>query len=80
LAKLELHINRSGRILDDLRTLRRLLFEERGSVGSTEFARNLVRAECTKQESTLSIRQQRLSIKCGGVLFVSTHNITFTQT
>lgn len=30
LAKLELHINRSRRILNDLRTLRRLLFEERG--------------------------------------------------
>jgi hypothetical protein len=27
--KLELHLNRSGRILNDLRTLRRLLFEER---------------------------------------------------
>ena len=30
LAKLELHVNRSRRILNDLRTLRRLLFEERG--------------------------------------------------
>jgi len=29
LAKLELHVNRSKRILDDLRILRRLLFEER---------------------------------------------------
>jgi hypothetical protein len=29
LAKLELHVNRSSRILNDLRTLRRLLFEER---------------------------------------------------
>ena len=29
LAKLELHVNRSKRILNDLRTLRRLLFEER---------------------------------------------------
>lgn len=28
-AKLELHVNRSSRILNDLRTLRRLLFEER---------------------------------------------------
>ena len=28
--KLESHMNRSGRILNDLRTLRRLLFEERG--------------------------------------------------
>jgi hypothetical protein len=27
--KLELHLNRSSRILNDLRTLRRLLFEER---------------------------------------------------
>lgn len=31
--KLESHMNRSGRILNDLRTLRRLLFQERG--GST---------------------------------------------
>jgi len=31
--KLELHLNRSRRILNDLRTLRRLLFEERGSNG-----------------------------------------------
>ena len=30
LTKLELHVNRSRRILNDLRTLRRLLFEERG--------------------------------------------------
>jgi hypothetical protein len=29
LAKLELHMSRSKRILNDLRTLRRLLFEER---------------------------------------------------
>jgi hypothetical protein len=29
MAKLELHLSRSGRILNDLRTLRRLLFEER---------------------------------------------------
>lgn len=29
LAKLELHVNQSRRILNDLRTLRRLLFEER---------------------------------------------------
>jgi len=28
-AKLESHVNRSSRILNDLRTLRRLLFEER---------------------------------------------------
>jgi hypothetical protein len=33
LGKLELHLNRSRRILNDLRTLRRLLFEERGSNG-----------------------------------------------
>ena len=30
LDKLELHVNRSQRILNDLRTLRRLLFDERG--------------------------------------------------
>ena len=29
LEKLEMHMNRSSRILNDLRTLRRLLFEER---------------------------------------------------
>lgn len=29
LLKLELHVNRTSRILNDLRTLRRLLFEER---------------------------------------------------
>jgi hypothetical protein len=33
LDKLELHLNRSRRILNDLRTLRRLLFEERGTKG-----------------------------------------------
>lgn len=32
LSKLELHVNRTSRILNDLRTLRRLLFEERGEV------------------------------------------------
>ena len=30
--KLEAHMNRSGRILNDLRTLRRLLFQERGTI------------------------------------------------
>ena len=35
LEKLETHVNRSSRILNDLRTLRRLLFEERKG-GSTE--------------------------------------------
>jgi hypothetical protein len=34
LNKLELHLNRSRRILNDLRTLRRLLFEERGTPGT----------------------------------------------
>lgn len=32
LQKLELHVNRTSRILNDLRTLRRLLFEERSTV------------------------------------------------
>jgi hypothetical protein len=35
LDKLEIHLNRSSRILNDLRTLRRLLFEER-TTGRTE--------------------------------------------
>lgn len=34
--KLEVHLNRSGRILNDLRTLRRLLFEERELAGRSE--------------------------------------------
>ena len=34
--KLELHLNRSGRILNDLRTLRRLLFEERAATARAE--------------------------------------------
>jgi len=34
--KLEVHLNRSGRILNDLRTLRRLLFEERVVTGRPE--------------------------------------------
>jgi len=33
LVKLELHVKRSSRILNDLRTLRRLLFEERTHSG-----------------------------------------------
>ena len=36
LAKLELHVNRSRRILNDLRTLRRLLLEERGRPDAAE--------------------------------------------
>jgi len=39
LAKLELHVNRSRRILNDLRTLRRLLFEERGRSPAVETSR-----------------------------------------
>lgn len=35
LEKLETHLNRSTRILNDLRTLRRLLFEERSTAGRT---------------------------------------------
>jgi hypothetical protein len=34
MAKLETHVNRTGRILNDLRTLRRLLFEERSTAMS----------------------------------------------
>lgn len=34
--KLELHLNSSGRILNDLRTLRRLLFEERAATSRAE--------------------------------------------
>lgn len=38
LDKLERHVNRSRRILNDLRTLRRLLFEERGRTSATQAA------------------------------------------
>ncbi|MFZ0732731.1 MAG: hypothetical protein WAM79_10450 [Candidatus Sulfotelmatobacter sp.] len=38
LDKLELHVNRSQRILNDLRTLRRLLFGERGRTSATQSA------------------------------------------
>lgn len=38
LDKLELHVNRSQRILNDLRSLRRLLFEERGRTSATQSA------------------------------------------
>ena len=38
LDKLELHVNRAGRILNDLRSLRRLLFEERGRMSVVQFA------------------------------------------
>jgi hypothetical protein len=38
LGKLELHVNRTRRILNDLRTLRRLLFEERERTSSPSFA------------------------------------------
>lgn len=34
LSKLETHVNQTSRILNDLRTLRRLLFEERPEVGN----------------------------------------------
>lgn len=36
LEKLELHLNRSNRILNDLRTLRRMLLEERTVAGRSE--------------------------------------------
>ena len=36
--KLEVHLNRSSRILNDLRTLRRLLFEERSALASNSTA------------------------------------------
>lgn len=34
LSKLETHVNQTSRLLNDLRTLRRLLFEERREVGN----------------------------------------------
>ena len=40
LDKLELHVSRSSRILNDLRSLRRLLFEERDTTGTSK--RNVV--------------------------------------
>ena len=43
LEKLEAHVNRSSRILNDLRTLRRLLFEERQSTST--------KPDSVKQES-----------------------------
>lgn len=42
--KLEVHLNRSGRILNDLRTLRRLLFEERAAASRSE-ARSVASVE-----------------------------------
>src|SRR5215831_20891934 len=42
--KLEVHLNRSSRILNDLRTLRRLLFEER-SAGTRPEARRAANAK-----------------------------------
>lgn len=38
LAKLELHLNRSSRILNDLRSLRRLLYEERNKLAAANRA------------------------------------------
>jgi hypothetical protein len=38
LEKLGFHVNRASRILNDLRTLRRLLCEERNAAGQTEHA------------------------------------------
>ena len=53
LDKLELHVNRSQRILNDLRTLRRLLFEERGRTGAVQSAtaRNASRAALLAPDS-----------------------------
>jgi len=58
--KLEAHMNRSGRILNDLRTLRRLLFQERGtpitpitrSSAPEPLAREAVNAENGARKST----------------------------
>jgi hypothetical protein len=43
--KLELHLSRSSRILNDLRTLRRLLFEERAGGRSESRAVAVVKEE-----------------------------------
>jgi len=45
LKKLELDINRSRRLLNDLRTLRRLLFEERTSVSAASKTLETVHSE-----------------------------------
>ncbi len=45
--KLELHLNRSSRILNDLRTLRRLLFEERSALAGSATSTSVVTKEKT---------------------------------
>lgn len=51
--QLESHLNRSSRILNDLRILRRLLFEERGAfVPSSPEKRNVEQHESTVWDST----------------------------
>ena len=46
--KLEVHLNRSGRILNDLRTLRRLLSEE-GAVASHSESRSVASVESRRR-------------------------------
>lgn len=57
-AKLEIHMHRSSRILNDLRTLRRLLFEERSTAGSanpspTGSASSVLILPSTSRDTTL---------------------------
>ena len=60
LSKLELHVNRTSRILNDLRSLRRLLFEERAEASPSPHSGSLhppisradeVQASATRPES-----------------------------
>jgi hypothetical protein len=53
LSKLELHVSRTSRILNDLRSLRRLLFEERGEA-SHAANRGTAQAQQSHRDATKS--------------------------
>ncbi len=65
LDKLELHVNRSQRILNDLRTLRRLLFEERGRTGVAQSAtpQHASRAVQLAPDSLSNVSQSAVSVQ-----------------
>jgi hypothetical protein len=65
LDKLELHVNRSQRILNDLRSLRRLLFEERGKTGIAQsvIAQHESRAVRLAPDSLGNVNQSAASVQ-----------------
>ena len=68
LEKLELHMSKSGRILNDLRSLRRLLFAERASAAKSGVPASLIKAAVATAVASEAVRTGPSRGANGGVI------------